>query len=360
MAAARRPDLLLFNLATDEEDPVLGFTTQWINALARHCSSVDVVTMTAGRVNVGHNVQVFSVGKEKGYTEPRRAVEFYRILSRRLRAKHFDAALCHMIPLFGLMAAPLLKPRGVKLVLWYAHKAAPLTLRAAERIADRVLTPTRESFPLPSHKLMVVGHGIDTSLFTPVWAQGPARPKPFTILSVGRVAPIKGLEVLIEAVQILAKSHPPGDFRVRIVGPVAPKDAAYAEELARAVASSGLQDRIAFVGPRPSRRMPAEYRSGDLLVNVSRTGSADKVVLESMACEVPAITTNPAFVEMLSPWAEVLLSPPEDPEALALRIRRMMDSPPSERKELGRALREVVERDHSLDRLVRRLVLEVF
>ena len=358
MSVARRPALLLFNLATDEEHPLLGFTSGWINALARHCSSIDVVTMTVGRANVAGNVRVFSIGKEKGYTEARRAVEFYRILGRRLREGPADASLFHMTPLFAVMAAPLLKPRGVRLVLWYAHRATSLTLRVAERIADQVVTPTLESFPFRSHKLTAIGHGIDTSLFTPGPSQESSRP--FTILVVGRIAPIKRPDVLIEAVRLMVEKYRLDHFRVRMVGPVLAHDSGFAESLRRSIPSAGLQERIAFVGPRPFHLMPGEYGSADLLVSTSQTGGADKVVLEAMACAVPVITSNPAFVSVLSPWSEILLAPPEDPEALALRMKQMMEKRFTERQSLGRSLRKVVEEHHSLDRLAHRLVQELF
>ena len=59
--------LLLFNLATDADDPVLGFSTRWIRALAKHLEFINVITMRAGRIEVPANVRVHSVGKEKGY-----------------------------------------------------------------------------------------------------------------------------------------------------------------------------------------------------------------------------------------------------------------------------------------------------
>ncbi|MBZ0286039.1 MAG: hypothetical protein K8I30_00385, partial [Anaerolineae bacterium] len=90
--------LLLFNLATDADDPVLGFTTVWINALARQCEQIDVLTMRAGRLALAENVRVFSVGGEKGDSEPRRAVEFYRILFDLLRRTRYDACFAHMQP----------------------------------------------------------------------------------------------------------------------------------------------------------------------------------------------------------------------------------------------------------------------
>ena len=60
--------LLWFNLATDADDPILGFTTSWIRAVAERIEFLHVITMRAGRVDVPGNVRVYSVGKEKNYS----------------------------------------------------------------------------------------------------------------------------------------------------------------------------------------------------------------------------------------------------------------------------------------------------
>ena len=359
MTDRRRPDLLLFNLATDEDDPILGFTVSWINALAAYCASIDVVTMRAGRRETASNVRVFSIGKERGFSKPHRAIEFYRILTRLLSGKRYDACFCHMTPLFAVMAAPLLRARHVRLTLWYAHKAIPLSLRVAERVVDVVVTPTPESFPLRSAKVQVVGHGIDTAKFTAAPAS-PAEQRPFTIACIGRVAPIKRLEILIQAVGLLVQGDGARDLRLRIVGPTAPKDAAYARHLQDWVAALDLTQRIAFAGPVPYGAIADEYHQADLLVSTSQTGSADKVVLEAMACEVPAVTSNPGLASTLAPWAEMLLERSNSAEGLAVKIRNLIDLPPSERMRLGQELRRQVEEHHSLDRLARRLAFEVF
>ena len=89
IGATRR--LLLFNLATDADDPILGFTHDWIRSLAARVERVDVVTMWAGRLDVPRNVRVHSVGKELGHSEPRRAVELYRIFARLGWLRGYDA-----------------------------------------------------------------------------------------------------------------------------------------------------------------------------------------------------------------------------------------------------------------------------
>ena len=88
--------LLVFNLATDADHPLLGFTTLWIRELARHVEFLQVITMQAGRLDLPKNVHVHSVGKECGYSEPRRALEFYRILLGILRRERIDGCFSHM------------------------------------------------------------------------------------------------------------------------------------------------------------------------------------------------------------------------------------------------------------------------
>lgn len=351
---ADRP-LLLFNLATDADDPVLGFTSAWANALAAYFPRVDVMTMRAGRLATADNVRVYSIGKEKGYSEPRRALEFYRRLSSLLLRERYAAAFAHMTPLFAVLAALPLCARGVPLTLWYTHGAVSRTLRLAERVVGRVVTASPESFRLASPKVRVLGHGIDTDQFAPAArpAAGNAR---FTVLSVGRIAPVKRLETLVEAANRLYHGLELRDLRVRIVGEAAPEDAGYAEGLRRQVTLLGLEAVVTFAGPRPYDQVADEYRRADVMVNLSRTGSLDKAVLEAMACGTPVVTANEAFAAVLAPWADRLLIPHDAPGKLAAALVRLKRLPDDERAVLGAALRARVVADHSLPRLMERLV----
>lgn len=342
--------LLWFNLATDADAPNLGFATEWINALAPHCDYIDVISMRVGRLDVAANVRVLSLGKERGYGEMRRAGRFYRLLWSTLRARPHDACFAHMQPLFAAMGAPLLRLYGVPLTLWYAHRAVTLRLRLAAMAATRVVSPSRESFRLPGDKLRITGHGIDVDRFTPA---EPA-PGPFTILCPGRIAPVKRLETLLAAAELMAEQG--ARFRLRFLGAIYPQDRGYAADLQARVGRSGLKDSVEFAGAVPHEQVPAELRRAHAMVNLSATGSIDKAVLEAMACGIPVVTANEAFVEMLAPWAGQALTPPDDPQALAQRLQGLMAMDSGARVDLGRELRALVERDHSMQRLVENLL----
>ena len=176
--------LLWFNLATDADDPVLGFTSRWIQAIATKVERIRVITMRAGRIELPENVRCDSVGKEAGYSRPRRIVEFYRILLEVLRNEPVDACFSHMVPLFTVLAAPLLRPKGVPIVTWYTHPSLTLQLRFAHRLSAQMVTSLPSSYPYDTDKLRVLGHGIDTDRFAP----DKTRPQlPVLILCAGRL-----------------------------------------------------------------------------------------------------------------------------------------------------------------------------
>ena len=102
-------NLLIFNLAVDYDDTALAFSTDWINALAEKAEKVYVITMRIGRDETRENVIVYSVGREKGYTEARRALIFYQKLMHILSSTKIDACFSHMMPLFSIMGGLILK-----------------------------------------------------------------------------------------------------------------------------------------------------------------------------------------------------------------------------------------------------------
>ncbi len=356
--------LLLFNLVTDADDPVLGFTTTWINGLAARCETVDVITMKMGRLAVASNVRVYSVGKEKSYSEARRAFEFYRILLGLLRKNHYDACFAHMMQLFAVMAAPVLKLYHVPITLWYAHKATGRVLQLAEKLVDHVVTSTPEGFRLPSKKVQIIGQGIDTEQFKPANQTPPTNSllelkqgekKTFTLISVGRIAPVKRLEIIISAVKAL-REQGLSDIRLLLVGEVAEQDAAYGERLRQMVADYQLTDAVTFTGGMPYETVVHEYQEADVMVNMSATGSMDKAVLEAMACGLPVVTANEAFKSLLIQWSDLLYIPPESPEVLSVRLKQLALMPAEERASLGAALRKLVVEQHSMEHLTDQLM----
>lgn len=345
--------ILVFNLATDSGDPILGFAARWVRALAQRVEFAYVITMRAGWVEFPENVRVYSVGKEKGYSEPRRALEFYRHLFRILRDDRVDVCFSHMVPVFTILAAPVLKVKGVPIVTWHAHPSLTWILKLAHHVSDRIVTSVATAYPYRGDKLVVVGQGIDTDLFCP---DGSPPEEPPMILCVGRLSPVKDHPTLIRAAA-LVRERWGKPFRLVILGgPAGPQDEPYARSLHRLVEKLNLQDVVSFHPSVPQSALPDWYRRCTVHVNLTPTGFGDKVAWEAMACGRPCLAANEGFQETMGEYARALLFPYGDAEALAGRLVWLLGVPPKEMQRIGLYLRQRVVILHSLDGLAERLV----
>lgn len=343
--------LLLFNLATDADDPLLGFTTRWIGALAERVEFIHVITMRVGRLDVPANVRVYSVGKEKGYSEPRRVIEFYRILFRILREDRIDACFSHMIPIFSVLAAPVLRPKSIPLVTWYAHRQVTPTLKLAHRLSDKMVSINDSSYPWLHDKFASLGHGIDTNRFSPATVAADKQP---LLLSVGRLSLIKGLMTLLEAVHLVRQRG----FSIRcvLVGDVSQHDSACSEALRQKAKALNLEDVVQFVGAVPNDRVAQWHHRSFAHVNCSPPDhSLDKAVLEAMACERPSLSSTLGFKETMGKWADRLLFQHGNSEDLAKKIEWLLRLSDAERHAIGKDLRLSVMKRHDLEQLAGRL-----
>lgn len=346
--------LLLFNLATDEDDPILGFTTRWIRALAARVDFIHVITMRMGKLDLPDNVRVYSVGKERGYRKARRVFEFYRILGRILREHTIDVCFSHMIPIFTVLAAPALKIKRIPIITWYAHSKVTRTLKVAHRLSDQMVSSLSTAYPYKHDKLIQVGQGIDTSLFFP--DAGITREDRPVILCVGRLSPVKDHPTLIKAAGLLRQVWG-GPFRVVILGSAATaRDHEYVHSLHQQVRDRDLEGIVSFEPAVPLKQLPAWYRRASVYVNMTPTGSGDKVAWEAMGCGVLCIVANEGFKDTLGMYADRCVYDYGNAGQLTERLRWALSLPQSERSSMAAYLGKHVEAMHGLDRLSQTLV----
>ena len=354
---ASKKNLLLFNLMTDRNDPILGFTTEWITALAPFFEKIFVVTMTKGAVEVPHNVQVYSVGKELGFSEFRRAFRFYQIVRKIVSTEHIDVCFVHMIAIFAVLFFPFALLYRIPVLLWYCHTATPRTLRIAHRMVDCVVTCSADGFRLPSTKLKIIGHGINTDIFKP--AADASADDTFKIVTVGRLSPIKRCDILIQATQDMVASGA-SDISFTIVGGRERSDTEeYEAYLKQLVRDGKLDSIITFKGPVPFHAVPPVYQEADLFLHACNTGGVDKAVLEAMSSGCMVLSSNPAFKTIFGELADLLFVSKNDPKQFAAYIKKIHSLPLEERRALGSRLRQIVIDNHSLKRLTMQLVQEL-
>lgn len=354
LSEASNMRVLYFSLAVDADDPILGFTGRWIRELAGRVEFVHVITMSAGRVEVPGNVRIYSVGKERGYSEPRRAFEFYKILLNVLRKDHVDICFAHMMPLFTVLAGPVLKAKRIPIVTWYAHPSLTWILRLAHHLSGQMLASVATAYPYKRDKLIPIGQGIDTDLFSPNAAMPSDEPP--IILCVGRLSPVKDHSTLVRAAWLLRQSWNQPFRIVLIGGPGAPRDESHVRSLHKQISELGLENVVHFEPAVAMEKLPFWYRRCAVYVNLTPTGSGDKVAWEAMSCGKLCIAANEGFRETMGKYAALLLFLHGDADSLAARLHWALSLSASERHHVELYLREQVVNRHSLDGLATRLV----
>jgi glycosyltransferase involved in cell wall biosynthesis len=332
--------LVVVTQQVDPTDAVLGATVAKLRALAERVDELVVLTDNAVAGVLPENVRVrtFSSGRRTG-----RGLRFESALARELtRRPRPSAVLAHMCPIYAVLAAPLARPTGVKVLLWFTHWRKSRLLATATRVSSTVLSVDERTFPIRTSKLVAIGHGIDTSDLPCVKR---ADREPLTLLALGRTSPAKGLVTILQAVAQVP------EVRLRVVGPsVTDEERLHRMALERLVIDLELLDRVEISGPVPRRAVPALFADVDALVNDMREGAADKVVYEAAATCMPVLASNRAFDSLLP---ERLRFEHGDADSLADAIRWLLEA---DRQAVGRTLHGTVVREHSVDTWADRVV----
>src|SRR5437763_16540425 len=106
------------------------------------------------------------------------------------------------------------------------------------------------------------------------------------LLYVGRIAPIKGLETLLDAVGCLRGAGTPARLAV-IGGETDEPTDGHEADVRRRAAGLGLGDGVTFVGAQPQERLRDWYVAADVTVLPTYYESFGMVALEAMACGRP-------------------------------------------------------------------------
>lgn len=382
--------LLIITQKVDVNDAILGFMHNWILEFAKNTELVTVVCLQKGQYCLPPNVRVLSLGKEvsgeasyslsasrtKPFASLRRpsliarfarnqinslskktkyALKFFHIVWR--ERKNYDSVFVHMNAEYMVLGGLFWKLTGKKTSLWYAHKTVSFKLRIAQILADIIFTASPESFRLRSKKLKILGHGINTEYFSRPREILPANYSKniFKIISVSRISPSKDLAAIINAAARLKNQGLA--VKVDIVGgTVFGQHNEYLAGLKKIVAEKDLGGAVSFLGPMPHNKIKGHYISADIFVNASRTGSLDKAILEAMACELIAVSSNDAARSILP---ASLLFKEGDTADLAKKIEFLYGLKPGDRLELGRHLREIVVKDHNLPGLIKKITAQL-
>ncbi len=199
------------------------------------------------------------------------------------------------------------------------------------------------SAPADWDRLHIVHCGVEPARYARETAGDAAPGGRLRLVFVGRLAPVKGLRVLLEALAgPLGETGAAAELTVIGDGPDRP-------ELERMAAALGLGERVAFVGYEPQERVAQRLAGADILVLPSFAEGVPVVLMEAMASGVPVIATRVGGVsELVEDGVSGLLVAPGDVAGLAAAVAALA-SDPERRRAMGAAGRQRVVAGYDID-----------
>lgn len=203
-------------------------------------------------------------------------------------------------------------------------------------VAEWMVDQMAQDFPsMPPERYCVTRHGVDIAKWRPDPSQKSANSDPNRILSIGRLTFNKGFDILLKAVAIVKKRGIPFQLRIAGSGPERP----HLETLIREL---DLNADVVLLGAIGEEACLAEAQAADLFVLASHKEPLGVVYLEAMAAEVATIgTAAGGVVEIITDQSNGLLVPPNQVEALAEAIARLLTDDRL-RQQLAKAGRQTV------------------
>jgi len=393
----KKLNILVFTQKVDKNDDVLGAFYYWWEKLAVRANNLNIVCLYEGEHRLPSNVKVFSLGKNNichpegtdvchpegtDVCHPEGTPEGSRSRSKRFFAcwlrmtkhrcviqsrfryiwrvlryfwalrKTTDIIFVHMNEVYIFLLWPLAKIYKIPIIFWKAHGGKLPHIKKAIFMSDKIVTSGEKTFGYNTPKKIIIGQGVNTDFFQ---GQAPKESAVFEVLAVGRPSAVKHYDILIQAADILINQRNKKNFVFKIVGsPQTNKERENQKMLEDKISFYNLNDYFTMEGGVAFREIREKYQKCSCLVNLTYPASLEKVVLEAMAMEKPVLVSNEAFFPFFD-GLDFLKVKLNDPTGLADKIEGLAGLPLFERMSVGKKLREIIVKNHSLDRFIANL-----
>jgi len=259
----------------------------------------------------------------------------------------WQAPLVHMFHTLGAVKNAVARSEG--------EREPPLRLATERQIVARVqrlIAANRAErhhllhfYDAPADRVVIIPCGVNLRLFRPL-PKDQARAllnlpqEGHILLFVGRLEPIKGVDVLLDALAHLTSESCQAMLLI-VGGNTAEEETQRLQGIARCL---GLEERTRFLGAQEQSILPYFYAAADLCVIPSFYESFGMVAIEAMACGRPVVASQVGGLQFTVRHGRTgLLVPPGDSLALAEAIEFLLKNP-GLRQEMGTAALRVSRR----------------
>jgi glycosyltransferase involved in cell wall biosynthesis len=236
---------------------------------------------------------------------------------------------------------------GKKIYMWRNHKKGSLHTRFAVLVSTKVFYTSPDSFTAQFKKAIKMPVGIDVERFKDLKIERRKN----SILFIGRIAPVKRVELFVEALKILEDKGI--SFEASIYGDALEKDKGYFDDIKKKAEGPELVERINFQSGVPNYKTPEIYSKNQIYINLTPSGSFDKTILEASACGCIPVIINGSLEGVFDD--NMIAS--DKAEDIANKIQYWLEADESIKQEWRVKLFNYVLENHSLNALMERLCI---
>jgi hypothetical protein len=153
--------VLLITEKLDKDDETTSFFHGRLLDFANECDALSVLVLENKSHSLPEKVKVCSLGKERGVSRFDKVFNFYKYIFA--QSASYDCVFVHRNPIYIVLGGFFWRLMGKEVTLWYSHTYSDWMLHVAVFFANKVISPSRESFPFATSKLKIVrGHDLDS------------------------------------------------------------------------------------------------------------------------------------------------------------------------------------------------------
>ncbi len=327
----------------DMHDALLSHQYQVVKALARNFDEVTVITGNVGEIDFSSNIRIVST-----FWKPGSPVKnLFSLISTSVPIivrGDFRSVFFHMTDVQCAILSPIIRMRGKKVFLWYAHTFKSKYLSFASWWVSRVVTSTQGSCPIQGRKVVTIGQGIDLEMFRPLQVEERSLHR---LIHIGRFDESKNIQHLIDTAFELRVLFP--DIHLTLVGsPSNQKSKQWASHIISSSSEHIGNGWLQFKDAIHRSDFPSTIAAEGCFFH-AYTGSLDKSLVEATLLKVPVLTINGEYLSIFGSWSGKL----NTDLAQEYKSMRVMSAERLE-KELNRRL-YIAREDHSLSGWIQHL-----
>jgi len=343
---------MLFNLELDNKSLLLRSNIAWLFALEEFFDEILVVSTRVGEIPFGlKKTTVLETGGGNIWRRIKAILKLTKLLPSIYRNRRSTFIFHHMNHRTAIYPGIVARAFGVKQALWFSHEHKPASLCFATFFVNRVFSPSIQSFPLNTRKLVAVGQAIDTSKF-PWNRKLESYRRVNEVVTIGRVSRSKHLT---QAFEIFGNAQNTIENKViYFIGPT--QDLVYKREIEGRSGVLGI--RIEFLGPVDSSDIASSLNDFCFYFSGTTKG-VDRALIEAGVSGCLILSTNLGAMRLVGMSKFWLQNLGKEVPSLDVQYVVLRSLSCEQRQELGKYVRKFTISNNDVKSTVNKIVKEM-